>query len=193
MRVLRLLLAVLVTSGALVVVTAGPATACSCVTGRTRDFVEAADEIVAGTLVEVQEPRALFFSSMDPVTYTLGVDAVYRGEVGEQVVFESARDGAACGLEGMTVDRRYVVFLAVEGDQRSASLCGGTALADPALESALERLTGPPAEPLPEELLPGNGIDDESAQSALPGWALGAGAMGLVGFVGALWLRLLRR
>ena len=192
MRLLRLLLTVLATAGALVVVTAGTASACSCATDRTGDFVESADEILAGTLVEVREPRALLFRSDDPVTYTLDVDAVYRGEVGEEVVFESARDGASCGLEGMEVDRRYVVFLDLEGDQRSAGLCGGTGPATAALESELERLTGPPAEPTPEDLPPGGGSDDESARSALPAWALGAGAISLVGLVGTLWLRLLR-
>ena len=76
------------------------------------EFVDGADEIFAGTLTGMSgPPERGVVSSTDPITYTVAVDAVYRGDVGSVAFFESAMSGASCGLEGMTVDRRYLVFV----------------------------------------------------------------------------------
>lgn len=101
MRLLRLLLAVFVLASGLVVVTSGPALACSCAVGSTRDHLDGAHAVLTGTLVEIKDPPTkLFVSSTDPVTYTVTVDSVFKGDVGPDVVFTSARSGASCGLEG---------------------------------------------------------------------------------------------
>jgi hypothetical protein len=141
------------------------------VTGQISDFVSSSDDIVAGTLVDIREPHGFVMSSGDPVTYVVDVDAVFRGDAGRRVVFTSAMSGATCGLEGMVMDRRYVFFLDGDGGTRSASLCGGTALASATLEAEVEALTGPASPPA--------GEDDPLPAADLTGWLLGAAATGL--------------
>lgn len=149
MRLLRfLLLTVVVLPGSVVIGGSGPAFACSCAYQDVPDAVVGADEIFAGTLVRMEDPpQRAVMSSSDPITYTVAVDSVYRGDLGMSTTFESPMSGASCGLEGMLVDRRYLVFLSTDGPRRTASLCDGTALATPKRINAVERLTGAPAHP----------------------------------------------
>lgn len=186
MRLLRLVLAGLLVAALdavlLMTVGAAPASACSCAYAQPRQFVDGADEILAGTLVQVDQPsRGLFSSSSDPVSYTVAVDDVYRGTLGTEVEFESAQDGSSCGLEGMEVDRRYVVFLQTDGETRTASLCGGTALATDRLESAVARLAGAPTQPV--------GAPVGGARGDGPPWIAGAGVLATALVGGVLLLR----
>lgn len=186
MRLIRLVLVVLVCSVMQVVVGAGPALACSCAYAQPRIFVDNADEIVAGTLVRIEDPpQRPITSSADPVHYTVAVDRVYQGDVGAEVEFDSAVSGASCGLEGMVVDRRYIVFLDAHGPSRTASLCGGTAPASHRLESAVERLTGAPTRPAAA-----TSVDEPPARTVAPRWSIATGVLGiaLLGGIG-LWLR----
>ncbi len=191
MRLLRLLLlAVFVSSGMVVTGGAGPAFACSCAYQQTL-----ADEIFAGTLVSMADPpQRDVMSSTDPITYTVAVDAVYRGDVGIVAVFGSPMFGASCGLESMVVDRRYLFFVSTDGSDRTASLCGGTGPATPSRLDAVERLTGAPAQPA----VAADGMaeatrvvaradgDDESVQAALSKWTTGvAGLIGASALIGA--------
>lgn len=149
MRLLRVVLALLAPAVMLVTVSAPPAFACSCAYVNTASFVGGADEIFIGTLTSMTEPSHTgVVSSSDPITYTVEVDAVYRGEVGPVAEFESAMSGASCGLEGMAVDRRYLIFARTEAGRRTASSCSGTAPATPGLVKAVERLTGAGAPPV---------------------------------------------
>jgi hypothetical protein len=196
MRLLRLVLAVLVVSSGLLLVTSGPAMACSCASeGSARIYLDSADDVVTGTLVEIKKPPPrLLVSSGDPVTYLVDVDAVFKGDLGRDVAFTSARDGASCGLEGMTVGVRYLLFLYREGDRLSTGLCSGNAKSSTTSEAELVALTGPARAPStdPTYGTPASGVDEVDAPLALPLWVLGAGTAGIVGFVGSLWLRLLR-
>ena len=198
MRILRLTLVALFCSGMLVTLGVGPALACSCAYTQTRDFVAMADEIVAGTLSREEDPpKNQHMSSGDPITYTLGVDRIYRGDFGAEVVFGSAVSGASCGLEGMVVDRRYVVFLNTDGADRTASLCGGTAPATSRLQAAVERLTGAPTQPAgtvddrsSTDEPPATSTDDARAHTVAPRWTIGIGILGIALLGGAgLWLR----
>jgi hypothetical protein len=198
MRLLRLLLIVVVCSGTLVTVGAGPALACSCAYGQTRDFVRGADEIVAGTLVGMDGPaQRRILSSTDPIRYTVAVDHVYRGEAGSVVEFESPASGASCGLEGMVVDRRYVVFLNADGATRTANLCGGTAPATPHLEAAVQRLTGSATGAFVGASAPPAGADEPSSAPGLSshatvsGWTIAGGAGLAIALAAgtALWVR----
>ncbi len=199
MRLLRLiLLTVVVSSGMLVTAGAGPASACSCAYEHTPELVEGADEIFSGTLVSMADPpQHDVMSSTDPITYTVAVDAVYRGDVGITAVFGSPMSGASCGLEGMVVDRRYVVFVSTDGSERTASLCGGTAPATPGLVNDVERLTGALAHPTVTvdgtaagagPWLPAN-RDDEPAQAAIATWTISIGIIGLALLGAGLQLR----
>ncbi len=181
-RTLRLfLLTALLAAGLVVTVGSGPALACSCASGEMSEHVGWADDIVVGMLVDLHEPRSLLVGSDDPVTYVVEVHSVLKGDAGHRVVFESARSGASCGLEGMVVDRRYLFFLHHEGDTRDASLCGGTAPASATLLAEVEAVTGPASPP--------RGEDDPLPDNDLTGWLMGAGATGIALVAGvALWL-----
>ena len=201
MRPLRLvLLVVLLASGMLVTGGAGTAFACSCAYQRTPEFVGMADEIFAGTVVSmVDPPKQAIMSSTDPITYTVAVDAVYRGDVGVTAVFGSPMSGASCGLENIVVDRRYLVFLSTDGSERTASLCGGTAPATPRRLDAVERLTGPPAQPtaVADTTAVASGAepratrDDRLAQAS--GWTWTVGGIIGVGVLLGVGLMLRRR
>jgi len=187
-----IVLTVLVSSASLVTWGAGPALACSCAYQRTGEFAAAADEIFTGTLTAITEPpRTGVVSSTDPITYTVAVDAVYRGDVGPVASFESAMSGASCGLEGMAVDRRYLVFVSTDGPKRAATSCGGTAPARPARVDAVERLTGAPADPATavgartSGAAAGAGDEVSSGQQAVPAWTIVVAGIGAAALLGA--------
>jgi hypothetical protein len=100
---------------------------------------------------------------------------------------------ALCGLESMVVDRRYLIFVCVDGSQRVAGLCGGTAPATSEQLNAVEQLTGAPARPAVvanDTAAPGfvarAASNDEAAQFAVPKWTIGtASLIGVAAFLGA--------
>lgn len=193
MRLVRsVLLTLIVSSGMLVTWGAGPAFACSCAYQHAPGFVDGADEIFSGTLVRTEDPPEQdVMSSTDPITYTVEVDAVYRGDVGSTAVFESPMSGASCGLQGMVVGRRYLIFLSTDGSERAASLCGGTAPATPRRVMAVERLTGAPAPQsvlvdeasAASEVVASASSGDEPRQAAIWRWTIGV--IGVAAFLGA--------
>ena len=195
-----IVLTVLVSGASLVTWDAGPALACSCAYQRTGEFAAAADEIFTGTLTAMTEPpRTGVVSSTDPITYTVAVDAVYRGDVGSVALFESAMSGASCGLEGMAVDRRYLVFVTTDGSERAATSCGGTAPATPGRVDAIERLTGAPAEPavgVDTRRFRAAGGDvgaDAPEQHAVPAWTIVTAGIGAAVLLLGAGLRRRRR
>ncbi len=192
-----IVLTVLVSGASLVTWGAGPALACSCAYQHMPEFVDGADEIFAGTLTGTSgPPERGVVSSTDPITYAVEVDAVYRGDVGSVAYFESAMSGASCGLEGMEVDRRYLVFVSTDGSERAATSCGGTAPATPGRVDAIERLTGAPAEPAvgadTRKPRAADGVVGAGApeQRTVPAWTIVAAGIGAAALLGA---RLRRR
>lgn len=181
----------------LVVGAASPGFACSCASQRTADHVALADLVFIGTLVDIGEPtRGAVVSSSDPVAHTVAVEAVHRGDVGEVVVVESASSGASCGLEGLVLDRRYVVFADAEEGRLTATSCGGTAAASPRLVRALERLTGPPSAPGRSPVAPGvvrTGGDPSPGSGRADTLVWSAGGAVVLAAAGALALRRRRR
>ncbi|CAB4962781.1 unannotated protein [freshwater metagenome] len=195
-----IVLTVLVSGASLVTWGAGPALACSCAYQRTGEFAAAADEIFTGTLTAMTEPpRTGVVSSTDPITYTVAVDVVYRGDVGSVAFFESAMSGASCGLEGMAVDRRYLVFVTTDGSERAATSCGGTAPATPGRVDAIERLTGAPAEPAvatdatTSRAADGARSELDSGLEAVPAWTIVTAGIGAAVLLLGAGLRRRRR
>ncbi|QSR31998.1 hypothetical protein CFI00_16070 [Nocardioides sp. S5] len=137
-------------------------------------------------------PQQAVMSSADPITYTVAVDAVYRGDIGTSTTFESPMSGASCGLEGMIVDRRYLVFLSSDGARRTASLCDGTALATPKRIKAVARLTGAPAHPTQAAATGAAPADGESPVAGTSAWVIGGGVAGVGGLLG-VWFQRRRR
>lgn len=149
MRLLRVLLAGLVTSASLVVVTAAPSFACSCATFDTEEQVADAAVVVTGTVVSVQPPTGgEVMSSADPVTYVVDVERVLKGEPSDPLEVLSAAHGASCGIEGIGTGDRVVLFASPGAGGGAAdgalwaSLCGGTTTWSAELEAAAAEAAG---------------------------------------------------
>jgi hypothetical protein len=150
MRSFRIVLAALVLGAGLVLLGGGPAFACSCAVLSPAEHAEGADVVFAGTLTDIDEPRRLpVVSTAEESRYTFEVDAVYAGDPAPVTRVGSAWSGASCGLEGLEVGERYVVFAYVDGEGLDASLCGGTGPASPRLEGQVSNALGPAALPDP--------------------------------------------
>jgi hypothetical protein len=174
---MRTLFAALVAAAALVVVAPSPASACSCVAQTPRELVAGADLVVAGTVVDRDDP---LFSG--EVTYTVDAETVYRGAVTERFTFRSAGDGGACGVEGVEPGGR-VLLLLDEGEQGwHGSLCGGTG-------TVTEEQVRAFADPVEGQPLPGG---PDGRTSSLPLVGLGAFAA-LAAVAGGWTLRRARR
>ena len=123
MDVVRRLVLLLLMAGGLVVAAPGAAHACSCTTANAADFVTRADAVVWARVADVQMPAM----GNGQAHYLLEVDTVHKGATTERLRLDSEASGAACGLEGIEVGRRYVFFLrAAGGEEWRADLCGGT-------------------------------------------------------------------
>ena len=185
MTTLRTLLAGLLAAFGLVAMTPAVAHACSCAGGSPAQYAAWADVVFTGTLTAVDPPpRRLVMSSGDPVTYHFDVDGVLKGDAPSNAQVTSAALGASCGLEGMEVDQRYVVY-ATGVHELTANLCGGTSPVGPAAVERVEKVTGPAHDPGPAASYP----TDDGGPGA--GWLL-VGAAGLV-TAGAVALTLWRR
>lgn len=137
----------LLSASLLILATAGPAQACSCVpTPSLAERVQMADTVVVGRL-----------TSADPETFgpqerklTLAVDAVYKGEAAAEEIVATPASSASCGLAGVPLDTDYVWFLQGEGREAyRTGLCSGNEPLTPAVEQALVEASGPPSSPAP--------------------------------------------
>lgn len=141
----------------LVVVTPGRAMACSCIGTTPIEALGRADAAFIGTVVARRRPPMDPDStSLDPMTLTFTVDAVFKGTVRRRQQIVTASAGASCGLE--VQDRAtYLVFGSKKGmggppaapGQYAANLCNGTIEAQPG-----DRPRGFPAprRPVPEHV-----------------------------------------
>lgn len=184
---LRGLGAVLLALAGVVLVAPGPASACSCVTGDARQYVEWADVVVVGAVLDRDPPPPReVMSSGDPATYTVEVARVLKGSAAPTSDVLSAVSGASCGLEGIELGSDYVVFATEKGDALWASLCGGTQRATPRFVADVEQVTGPgepaqavaPVVPRRVERVANLGGDDPAARALVPWWVW-AGGVGL--------------
>lgn len=189
--------------GALVVLGASPAQACSCAGGTTAEFTERADAVFTGRLVSREEPRELR-TSADPALHVFSVDAVAKGAVSERQEVLSPVSGASCGLE-LRGDGPVVVFATrtadphlsasgpeLEDDQYYAYLCDGSAPLTPELAAELG-----PLQPAAPATVPVTPVEPRAAAATAPDrdgpapalLVLGGGAV----LLGAGALVLLRR
>jgi hypothetical protein len=164
--------------GAVLVLSAVPAAACSCAPIDDEGAFDAADVVFVGELIDYEPPpRAEVMSSADPATWTFGVGEVFKGEAMAVQDVLSAVSGATCGLELPREHATVLVFAnhpaggadGGNGDLE-ASLCGGTRLGDaPAAFAEVGRPPKPVAEPVAED-------EAEEAATRLP-FLVGAGVV----------------
>lgn len=177
---LRITLTALVVGAALTLVGSAPAFACSCAMQAVAEHADDADVVFAGTLTDADVAGSLF--NGEESTYTFEVDAVYAGDPAQFAQVATASSGSACGLEGLSVGQRYVVFANTGDDGLNANLCGGTGPATPKLEGALDDVVGAPVQP---DLTGGQGAGPPAPlPSLVTPWAWVAG---LVALVGPIW------
>lgn len=135
-----------------VLVGASPAHACSCAMGETKDYVEWADAIFTGNLVEVDAPDPDDAGSApggDDVTMLVAVDEVFKGKAPAQVEVGTRSGGASCGIAPPPVGGDpwlWFVFVTDEGAY-SATICGGSAPADDKVLTQVVDLVGPGSTP----------------------------------------------
>jgi hypothetical protein len=126
---LRSLLAFVLAAG-VTGATAATALACSCAVQSENEAFASADVVLIGVVVATHD-RAFglpVVSSGDPIRYTVRVEEVLKGQVGEQVEVLSARDGASCGLE-LGEGQRWRLFAHRDGELH-VGLCSHSELLD---------------------------------------------------------------
>lgn len=102
--------------------TALPASACSCFQGDPRDQFEQADAAVIGEYVGNRPSEA------DPdweAIYTFSVEEEWKAEFGETLDVHAANNGAACGIEAQP-GQMVALFLTMDGATWRSSLCAQT-------------------------------------------------------------------
>ncbi len=116
---MRRLVLALILAGALVPVSAQPASACSCAPLTRTEYAENADVVVTGRVrTTAYQGRRLIAR--------FRVMKVYKGAVRRRVEIRTASDSSACGCTFRT-GKRYTVFADRYPKRRlSTSLCSGT-------------------------------------------------------------------
>ncbi|HVL88644.1 MAG TPA: hypothetical protein VM841_00270 [Actinomycetota bacterium] len=106
-----------------------PVWACSCAGSGPPVHFDHADAVFVASLENRRDPNGdqTIISSADPIDYEMYVESVQKGDVAEQVVVRSARNGASCGFTFVR-GIRYQIFARQDGDRFLTSLCEGTAV-----------------------------------------------------------------
>ncbi|MGI8793239.1 MAG: hypothetical protein ACR2H3_08690 [Acidimicrobiales bacterium] len=158
-----------------VVLTASPASACSCAGVEDQAALAQADAAFEGVVVEKREPPSgPGMSSADPALWVFRVTKVYKGEVAETQGVISPTSGASCGLELGGPGTRALVFAAgtpgrglPSGSQEGAlfaNLCNGTrSLGDAATAIGIDEI----GQPIPGEV----GLASNRRMAVGVGWA----------------------
>lgn len=113
-----LLLVALVLAPVPLVVTAGPAHACTCMELTSDGVWDSADAVVVGEITDRQGDPDDF----DELSYEVRVSSVYRGSVTEVITFTAHPDGAACGFVMDVGESELLVLHEVEGEF-STNIC----------------------------------------------------------------------
>ncbi|GAB6984272.1 hypothetical protein [Nocardioides pyridinolyticus] len=139
----RRLLALVLTSGALVATSAAPATAaCEHPNATLEQQTVRADAVFTGTVADRSATGA-------EVTYAVDVDLVHKGDIGEQTTVETPSGPRACGVPDLKAGEEYVWYVARDGDMLTATKDGGTTRATRAHVQQVEDLLGQGTSPTP--------------------------------------------
>jgi hypothetical protein len=127
------------------------------------------------------------------VVYTVGVERIYKGEVGETATVTTPRKARRCGLPDLQQGGSYVFFASTAGDELTLTSDSGTASATDARVARVERLLGAGTSPTPPEPVQATftmvaGEPTSLARLAAPGVALV-----IVGLLGLLLVASLGR
>ena len=115
---------------------AEPAIACSCVRSSLADIADRNDVVASARLVD----REVAGQELE---YTFSGEALFKGDAPEEFVVRTSAQSSACGLTGLVVGRRYVLYVDEERDGFTTTSCDGTGRATPSYLSKVEAVTGP--------------------------------------------------
>lgn len=139
----RLLTALALLVGGLLLVPAGPAAACSCVSDQPDELATNASVAFTGVLLQQR-------ADDEDVAHRFRVQTVHAGDVHRtQDVVTPNGGSASCGIEWETGADMVVLGYVDEGGRVAANLCTGSAVRDDATYDAVIEALGPGAEPLP--------------------------------------------
>lgn len=124
-RIVLAALTVLLAAGGLLVVEAGPASACSCRAGvPVEESLAESDGAFVGVFVGRDDPlgQGEIVSSGRRVLNHFQVERPVKGEIGERVDVQAAAEGASCGL-GLEVGQRTGLLLRRDAGGWTSGLC----------------------------------------------------------------------
>ncbi|BBI34978.1 hypothetical protein KCTCHS21_43770 [Cohnella abietis] len=81
-------------------------------------------------------------SSADPVKVTFEVQTVWKGQIENKTVVNTAVSGASCGYTGFALGAEYVVYAYGNADKLETGMCERTKLLESADEDITELGTG---------------------------------------------------
>lgn len=128
-------------AGATVLISPSAAIACSCATLTPEQYTKNADTVGTGT-VEWTSTNGI------DRTYSVAFEQVFKGVAGMREKLVTPADGAACGLDNLVADQRYIFFIdGKHPGQMKINLCGGTTAYDTEVLDAVQSVTGTDAFP----------------------------------------------
>jgi hypothetical protein len=184
-RVLNRLLAVLLLVCCGVVATAVPASACPRVDNSPASLAKNADAVFTGTVSDRtrQGPG---------VHYTVDVQQVYKGDLGEQANLSTPRAARACGEPSLEEGKRYVFFAAGDGQELRLAQNGAARATDDRV-ARVEHLLGAGTSPTPPEPVEATFTMVADAPTSLARLAAPGLALVIVGLLGLLLVASLGR
>lgn len=140
-RVVKRLLALLLTAPAVLIASPSPAEACSCVGSTVEQRAPVTDAIFQGEVIDID---SLASDNRQRTRFTFAVARVWKGDVGSTVTVDSIGSGAACGLEIESGQTRVIY-----ADERQGRLTSGLCSAPfgSGGKAALTALLGEPSVP----------------------------------------------
>ena len=192
---LRGLLVALILACAGVVLSQMPAHACNCVDASVKQHTKRADLVFSGVLLESSKGAA-GTKDRKSTLYDIEAATLYKGNLTTQDVEVVSSGNTTCGLGILPADRRYLFFVAEEGDGLVTDKCSGTARAGDQLMGRVENVLGagtdltpredpPPPEPVVVEFTKVADAEPET----LPRLAAPGAALVLLGLLGLFVVR----
>lgn len=188
-----------------VVLTQMPAHACKCVSSDITQDARRADAVFTGTVISIQKPSGKAPEGETPpegdkgsttgvTTIIVEAERSWEGHVPKQVELTTAASSAACGIENLEADKKYLFFAQSDNAKLTIDSCGGTSLFTAALGASITRLLGegrdPGAADKPAEAPAADReVIADNAPAGFTKIAAPGGALVIVGILGLLVLR----
>ncbi|WP_154402556.1 hypothetical protein [Nocardioides speluncae] len=184
-----------------------PAHACKCVASDIARDAQRADAVFTGTVVSVQKPPSGNSPEGDGptgegnkadatgvITIQVEADRSWKGHVPTKAELSTAANSAACGIEDLEADKKYLFFAQSDGAKLTINSCGGTAPLTAELGATISKLLGPGKDTAADEEPPAAPSADRevvegSEPAAFTRIAAPGGALVVVGVLGLLVLR----